>query len=90
MYSPLFGKSLRKVTVELTLSAIIVSLIEESALIYFGFLKMNGIFNLLLATAILALIELALMFLVEEFLIAAKYAVRRKLNRQHSLHHYTK
>lgn len=90
MYIPIFGKNLRKITAELIASAIIVSFIEEFALIYGGFLKINGLFDMFVITAILAIIELMLMFLVEEFLIAAKHSIRRNINKQRSLKHYTK
>ncbi len=90
MYVPVFGKNLRRITTELILSAIIVSFVEEVALIYAGFLKISGLFDFIIVTAILAIIELVLVFLVEEFLIAAKHSVRRRIKRQGSLHSYTR
>ncbi len=90
MYAPVFGKNLRRITAELIISAIIVSFVEEMALIYGGFLKIGGVFDFILVTAILAVIEIVLVFLIEEFLIAAKHSVRRRIKRQGSLHKYTK
>lgn len=90
MYVSLFGKNLRKVTAELLISAIIVSLIEELALIYFGFLNVNGTIDFLVITAILAIIELVLMFIIEESLIAAKHHVRRRINNRRSLRRHSR
>lgn len=90
MYAPVFGKNLRRITTELILSAIIVSFIEELALVYGGFLKISGLFNFVIVTAILAVIEIVLVFVIEEFLIAAKHHVRRRIKRQNSLHRYTR
>ncbi len=90
MYVSIFGKNLRRITAELVLSAIIVSFVEELALVYSGFLRISSLFNFLAITVILAVIELVLMFLVEEFLISAKHTVRRSMRRQSSLHKYTR
>ncbi len=90
MYIPVFGKNLRRLTTELIISAVIVSFIEELALMYGGFLKINGLFDFIVVTAILAVIEIVLVFLVEEVLVAAKHSVRRRIKRQGSLHRYTR
>jgi DMSO/TMAO reductase YedYZ heme-binding membrane subunit len=79
MYISLFGKRLRKITAELIISSILVSFAEVFVLFYAGFLKSSGLTNLLVTGAILAVIELALMFIIEEFLIAAKLEVKKRI-----------
>lgn len=90
MYVSLFGKRLRKITSELILSAIIVSFVEELALFYTGFLSIDNLSNFLLITGILAVIELVLIFMIEEFLIAAKHTVRRTIIKGRSLRRKTR
>ncbi|MCL4400641.1 MAG: hypothetical protein M1348_03755 [Candidatus Parvarchaeota archaeon] len=84
MYVSLFGKNLRKVTAELIASAVIISFIEEFALMRAGFLAIHGLLDFFAITAILAVIELILMFMVEEFLIAAKHVVKKRIKRRRS------
>ncbi len=90
MYMPLFGRRLRRITAELIASAVIVSFLEEFALIYFGLLSITGLPDFLAISVILSVIELVLMFMIEEFLIAAKHEVRRRMNRQSSLSRHLK
>ena len=72
---------MRKITVELVLSALIVSFLESYALIVTGLLRISGHYSFLLVTGVLAIIELGLMFVLEETLLKAKHHVRKRFRR---------
>ena len=69
---------MRKVTIELIVSAIIVSFLESFALVVTGLLKPGGYAGFIAVTIVLAVIELGLMFVLEEFLMKAKHHVKKR------------
>ncbi len=72
---------MKKISLELFLSAIIVSFIETIVLYYLGFLKTNSIMKLGIVASIVSVIELALMFLIEELLIKTRNRITKDVSR---------
>ncbi len=72
----IFGGKFKRVTVELILSAIVVSFLEAGALWLLGFLQVGSFGGFLSITFVLAVIEIILIILIEEALISAKTVVK--------------
>jgi hypothetical protein len=62
-----------------------VSLTEEFALVYAGFLTITSTIDFFVITGMLAVIEPTLMFIVEEFFINAEHRVKLRTNKLSSL-----
>ena len=75
------GRIMRKLTVELVVSAVIVSLIEIYFLILSGILQLYSYVSLLMTTVVLAVLEIFLVFLVEELILHTKTHVKRHIKR---------
>ncbi len=73
---------MKKLTVELVISAFIVSFIEVAVLYYLGLLKASHPLLILLVTAILSVIELALVFVIEDFILLARHRIRKRINKR--------
>ncbi len=62
-----------------------MSLTEEFALVYAGFLTITSTIDFFVITGMLAVIEPTLMFIVEEFFINAEHRVKLRTNKLSSL-----
>ena len=70
---------MRKLTIELIISAIIVSLVEVYFLIAVGLLSFQSYFSLFMITVVLAVLEIFLVFLVEELIVHTKKQVKKHI-----------
>ncbi len=73
---------MKKITIELVISAFIVSFIEVGLLYFTGLLKSSNPSFILLVTAILSVIELVLVFIIEDFILLAKHGIRKRINKR--------
>jgi len=79
---PVIDDHMRKLTVELILSGVIVSFLETILLYLMGVLKVGGDINLLLIGSLLTILELILVFIIEELLIKTKRKLKVKMKKR--------
>lgn len=72
---------MRKLTAELIISGVIVSFLETLLLYALGVLNYSGIVSLLFVGILLTIIELILMFIIEELLIRTKHHIKKRIKK---------
>ncbi|MCW1294210.1 MAG: hypothetical protein OH316_02255 [Candidatus Parvarchaeota archaeon] len=73
---------MKKLTVELIVSALIVSFIEVVVLYFLGIIKSSNLYVLIVITVVFTVIELVLVFVIEELLILARNGIRESIKRR--------
>lgn len=73
---------MKRLTVELIVAALIVSWIEVSVLYLLGFIKSSNLSVLMAITVILTVIELILVFVIEELLVLTQKGIKKNIRRR--------